>query len=104
MAYGAAGSYGSNSSDFGINGDSGAGHEGGDSSGAEDSNGLPRRVRQANLAPELRASATAGSTGIPQANAASLAVMRSTLSAMQRGWQQGRSQAQQATEGEADGN
>jgi signal transduction histidine kinase len=104
MAYGAAGPYGSNSPDFGQNGDSGAGHEGAAPSSAEDSNGLPRRVRQASLAPELRASTAAGSTGVPQANAASLAVMRSTLSAMQRGWQQGRSQAQQDTEGEANGN
>jgi hypothetical protein len=30
--------------------------------------------------------------------------MRNTLSAMQRGWQQGRSQAQPNTEGGADGN
>jgi signal transduction histidine kinase len=104
-AYGAAGSYGSNGPVFGNNGVSGAGHGGGNSagSGTEDSDGLPRRVRQANLAPQLRVSTAAGSTGVPQANAASLAVMRNTLSAMQRGWQQGRSQAQQHTEGEADG-
>jgi len=73
--------------------------------GAEDLNGLPRRVRQANLAPQLRASAAAvkTSTSAPAASAASLDVMRSTLSAMQRGWQQGRSQAQPDTEG-SDGN
>jgi hypothetical protein len=29
--------------------------------------------------------------------------MRSTLSAMQRGWQQGRAQSQQDTEGSVDG-
>jgi signal transduction histidine kinase len=70
--------------------------------------GLPRRVRQANLAPELRASAKAAASaqeaGVPRATAASLADMRNTLSAMQRGWQQGRSQAQPNTEGGADGN
>jgi hypothetical protein len=105
VAYRAARSYGGNHTDFGNNGGSGAGHEGGNSadSSTEDSDGLPRRVRQANLAPQLRVSTAAGSMGVPQANAASLAVMRSTLSAMQRGWQQGRSQAQQDTEGEADG-
>jgi hypothetical protein len=71
--------------------------------------GLPRRVRQANLAPQLRASAaqsaaSAPEAGVPRATAASLADMRNTLSAMQRGWQQGRSQAQPNTEGGADGN
>jgi signal transduction histidine kinase len=73
---------------------------------AEDLTGLPRRVRQANLAPQLRASAAAtraSTAAAPAANAASLDVMRSTLSAMQRGWQQGRSQAQSDTEG-SDGN
>ena len=52
--------------------------------------------------PELRA-ATAnnppGSAGVPTATAASLSDMRNTLSAMQRGWQQGRSQTQPDTEG-----
>jgi len=76
-------------------------------SGSEQYKGLPRRVRQANLAPELRSSVgAAGSTGataVPQANAASLSDMRNTLSAMQRGWQQGRSQAQRNTEGSGDG-
>jgi hypothetical protein len=75
--------------------------------GDEDYKGLPRRVRQANLAPQLRSSASAGSgggsPGVPRASAASLSDMRNTLSAMQRGWQQGRSQSQQDTEGNADG-
>jgi signal transduction histidine kinase len=94
----------------GNNGDNGAGQEGTDSagSGTEDFKGLPRRVRQASLAPQLRASATAasspGTTGVPPASAASLTVMRNTLSAMQRGWQQGRSQTQQDTEDKANGN
>jgi hypothetical protein len=67
-----------------------------------DFNGLPRRVRQANLAPQLRASAAAAagsaSAAVPPASAASLADMRNTLSAMQRGWQQGRSETQSDTE------
>lgn len=69
--------------------------------------GLPRRVRQASLAPQLRASAAAAGppeATVPQAAAASLTDMRNTLSAMQRGWQQGRSQTQGDTEGDADGN
>ena len=74
------------------------------SSGAEDYKGLPRRVRQANLAPQLRSAATdSGSPGIPQAATPSLSDMRNTLSAMQRGWQQGRAQSQQDTEGSVDG-
>jgi signal transduction histidine kinase len=66
--------------------------------------GLPRRVRQASLAPQLRdAGPQSGGPeegSVPQASAASLSDMRNTLSAMQRGWQQGRSQsAQRDTEG-----
>jgi hypothetical protein len=68
-----------------------------------DGSGLPRRVRQASLAPQLRNSTLAGpgsdpgttedqEAGVPKASAASLNDMRNTLSAMQRGWQQGRSQ------------
>jgi signal transduction histidine kinase len=75
-------------------------------SGQEDYKGLPRRVRQANLAPQLRSSVAASSTGasgVPQATAASLSDMRTTLSAMQRGWQQGRTQGQPDTEGNTDG-
>jgi hypothetical protein len=77
-------------------------------SGDTDYKGLPRRVRQASLAPQLRSSAAAGSTGttdagVPPAASASLSDMRNTLSAMQRGWQQGRSQGQQDTEGTGDG-
>jgi signal transduction histidine kinase len=99
------GDYGNNSGS-----DDGSFGEGLASGGAEDYKGLPRRVRQANLAPQLRSSAAAdpGSTGVPQATAPSLADMRNTLSAMQRGWQQGRSQSQRQTgqrdtEGNADG-
>jgi signal transduction histidine kinase len=109
VAYSTPGPYG-NSANIGngSNGDSGAGFPDGDSadSGAQDANGLPRRVRQANLAPQLRGSAAASpqdSAGVPRASAASLTDMRNTLSAMQRGWQQGRSQTQRDTEGNNDG-
>jgi hypothetical protein len=101
--YGESGTYG-NDAAFGNNEDSPGSYESGDSasSGAEDFKGLPRRVRQANLAPQLRGSAAAassqGSTVVPPATAASLTDMRNTLSAMQRGWQQGRSQTQRDTE------
>jgi hypothetical protein len=84
----------------GNNGAADGGYQSGESGSAVDSNGLPRRVRQASIVPELRASAAAnaaGATGAP--SAASLADMRNTLSAMQRGWQQGRSQTQRDTDG-----
>jgi hypothetical protein len=84
------------------NGAAEGGYQSGDSGGGVDANGLPRRVRQASIAPELRATAAAhstGSAGVPTATAASLTDMRNTLSAMQRGWQQGRSQTQRDTEG-----
>jgi signal transduction histidine kinase len=95
--------------DRGDGGNSGPGDDGyqsGDSGVGEDYKGLPRRVRQANLAPQLRASNAAsapGPAGVPPATAASLTDMRNTLSAMQRGWQQGRSQSQQDTEDRTDG-
>jgi len=98
-------SYGGGS--YGNNADDGDGPQQGNlSGGTGDYKGLPRRVRQANLAPELRSSAAAGSTGptgVPQASTASLADMRNTLSAMQRGWQQGRSEPQQDMEDGIDG-
>jgi signal transduction histidine kinase len=87
---------------MGNNGAADVGYQSGESGGAVDSNGLPRRVRQASIAPELRATAAAsnaGAAGVPSATAASLTDMRNTLSAMQRGWQQGRSQTQRDTEG-----
>jgi signal transduction histidine kinase len=74
--------------------------------------GLPRRVRQASLAPQLRDSGARGpgagpaeaGAGVPQATAASLADMKNALSAMQRGWQQGRSQpVHRDTGGNSDG-
>ncbi len=97
-------SSGNNSS--GNNGAADGGHQDGDSGGGVDANGLPRRVRQASIAPELRSAAAAnstGSAGVPAATAASLADMRNTLSAMQRSWQQGGSQTQPDTEGNSDG-
>jgi anti-sigma regulatory factor (Ser/Thr protein kinase) len=104
--YGTSGPYGATANIGG----SGAGYQDGDSadSGADDFKGLPRRVRQASLAPQLRSSAAAaspqGAAAVPPATAASLTDMRNTLSAMQRGWQQGRSQTQRDTEDSADGN
>jgi hypothetical protein len=61
-----------------------------------DVNGLPRRVRQANLAPQLRDNPPRRTTE-PAASAASAggptpAEIRQTMSALQRGWQEGRSQ------------
>ncbi|HLK00500.1 MAG TPA: ATP-binding protein, partial [Streptosporangiaceae bacterium] len=70
--------------------------------------GLPRRVRQASLAPQLRsdpafrqrqAAAAAGQgAGAPESGGPSPEEIRATMSALQRGWQEGRSQS--ATEGE----
>ena len=102
-AYGHDGGYGNNT-------DGSASSLMDEAAGGTEFKGLPRRVRQANLAPQLRASASAAAAasaqeaGVPRATAASLADMRNTLSAMQRGWQQGRSQTQPNTEGGADGN
>ncbi len=66
-----------------------------------DIKGLPRRVRQASLAPQLRDSppprrttvVSAGPPGGPAgATGPSPAEIRKTMSALQRGWQEGRSQ------------
>jgi hypothetical protein len=60
-----------------------------------DDGGLPVRVRQASLAPQLQGEATgAATTGSFEAAPASAEAIRSTLSAMQRGWERGRSAAQ----------
>jgi hypothetical protein len=103
--YANTGTYGGENGDAsGKNGDSAGSSDSGESggSGPGDVNGLPRRVRQASLAPQLRGSAAKAGTktppGVPPATAASLSDMRNTLSAMQRGWQQGRSQTQKDTE------
>jgi hypothetical protein len=63
-----------------------------------DYKGLPRRQRQANIAPQLRSNSGAAEADIPQASAPNPADVKNTLSAMQRGWQQGRSQSQRDTE------
>jgi signal transduction histidine kinase len=55
--------------------------------------GLPRRVRQANLAPELRAEPPrrlAPTTTTRQAGGLTPAEIRETMSALQRGWDDGR--------------
>ena len=108
QGYGTQPSYTQPSYGGGNNGGDAAGYQEADvpGGGQEDYKGLPRRVRQANLAPQLRSSVAASSTGasgVPQATAASLSDMRNTLSAMQRGWQQGRTQGQPDTEGNTDG-
>jgi signal transduction histidine kinase len=90
----AAGSTGPNPAEPGANGDI---------------KGLPRRVRQASLAPQLRDSppprrTTVASAGPPTGSAGSTGPspgeIRRTMSALQRGWQEGRSQrmANQATD------
>jgi signal transduction histidine kinase len=108
-SYGKPGAFG-NSEPFGNNVAADESYLQGDpaGNGSGDVKGLPRRVRQASLAPQLRAptAAAAGSpapAAVPPATAASLTDMRNTLSAMQRGWQQGRSQTQRDTEAGADG-
>jgi signal transduction histidine kinase len=99
------GSYGSGSYDaasgYGNSGGAGGGYQTQDpgSSGPDDFKGLPRRVRQTNLAPQLRTSRDSGETGVPQTSAPNPADVKNTLSAMQRGWQQGRSQSRRDTEG-----
>jgi hypothetical protein len=69
-----------------------------DTAGPDDSAGLPRRVKQASLAPQLRASppqrrTTVASVGPSSGTSGpSPAEIRRTMSALQRGWQEGRSQ------------
>ena len=59
-----------------------------------DDGGLPVRVRQASLAPQLRGEAPeAATTGTFEVAPTSADAIRSTLSAMQRGWERGRSEA-----------
>ncbi len=62
----------------------------------DDVKGLPRRVKQANLAPQLRASPPYRRTtpvgGVGPSSRPTPAEIRQTMSALQRGWQEGRSQ------------
>jgi hypothetical protein len=61
-------------------------------------NGLPRRVKQASLAPQLRGhppsrrTSAAAAAGAARASGPTPAEIRQTMSALQRGWQEGRSQ------------
>ena len=75
-------------------GPGGAGGAGaGDAAG--DANALPRRVKQASLAPQLRADPPRRRTIVASGGPASgptPAEIRRTMSALQRGWQEGRSQ------------
>lgn len=108
------GAGGNGNGSHGGNGSNGNGHDPGGSARtggypdaapggpAETVNGLPRRVRQASLAPQLRQSRAAGrpaGAAVPQAVPPNPADVRNTFSAMQRGWQQGRSQQNRHTEG-----
>jgi hypothetical protein len=69
-----------------------------DAGGTSDIKGLPRRVRQANLAPQLRESPPQRRTTVASADLAggaqgpSPAEIRQTMSSLQRGWQEGRAQ------------
>jgi len=70
----------------------------GGNDGDGDIEGLPRRVRQASLAPQLRDSppprqTTVASTGLSgRTPGPSPEEIRQTMSSLQRGWQEGRSQ------------
>ncbi len=90
-----------------------------------DFKGLPRRVKQASIAPQLRgepatrqrpapiSAPTQDTGGAGQPGGPSPAEIRATMSSLQRGWQAGRSQnatageppweSEQATEGDPDG-
>ncbi|HEU5388463.1 MAG TPA: nitrate- and nitrite sensing domain-containing protein [Streptosporangiaceae bacterium] len=74
------------------------GGPGPEAGGASDIKGLPRRVRQANLAPQLRDSPPQRRTTVASAGLAggstgpSPAEIRQTMSSLQRGWQEGRAQ------------
>jgi signal transduction histidine kinase len=72
----------------------GSGSRDGEAGAADGSEGLPHRVRQASLAPQLRASppprrVTVASSG--PSKGPTPAEIRQTMSALQRAWQEGRS-------------
>jgi hypothetical protein len=56
-------------------------------------NGLPQRIRQMSLAPQLRRPAASPSLADPAANSRSPEAARSMMSAFQRGWRRGLSEA-----------
>jgi hypothetical protein len=75
-----------------------------------DVKGLPRRVRQASLAPQLRANppqrATSAAASAGPASGPTPAEIRQTMSALQRGWQEGRKDTEPAADesrGQSDG-
>jgi hypothetical protein len=79
----------------------------GDGQSDGDFKGLPRRVRQASIAPQLRGDPTARQRPAPATNETGGAgqpsgpspdEVRATMSALQRGWQEGRSQRAAASE------
>jgi hypothetical protein len=78
--------------------ESGPGRDAAEPDGNRDIKGLPRRVRQASLAPQLRESPPQRRTTVASAGPASGATgpspaeIRQNMSALQRGWQEGRSQ------------
>jgi hypothetical protein len=82
----------------GTAGPGGSGLGSGGTDGNDDTKGLPRRVRQASLAPQLRDSppprrTTVASTGLSGGTPGpSPEEIRQTMSSLQRGWQEGRSQ------------
>ncbi|HME66410.1 MAG TPA: hypothetical protein VKG61_16100, partial [Streptosporangiaceae bacterium] len=69
--------------------------------GDGDVEGLPRRVRQANIAPQLRDNPprrkTSAAPAPAPASGPTPAEIRQTMSALQRGWQEGRSQRMTAS-------
>jgi signal transduction histidine kinase len=75
------------------------GDQGGQAGGLDadgDALGLPRRIRQASLAPQLRDNPprrpTSAAVSAAPASGPTPAEIRQTMSALQRGWQEGRSQ------------
>jgi len=60
-----------------------------------DTDDLPVRVRQANLAPQLRDSSTTPAADQPETSPESA---RNTVAAMQRGWERGRAVPAEETE------
>jgi signal transduction histidine kinase len=72
-----------------------------------DVKGLPRRVRQASIAPQLRDNPprrrTAPAPSSPPAGGPTPAEIRQTMSALQRGWQEGRSQQLPAAGADGEG-
>jgi signal transduction histidine kinase len=83
-----------------IRDDGDLGGQAGDPGADSDAPGLPRRVRQASLAPQLRDNPprhpTSAPVGAAPASGPTPAEIRQTMSALQRGWQEGRSQRMNA--------